>query len=145
MKVLIPLDGSECSKSTLAWAAETLDKNTVYFLLSVVPDPMIAEYEIKDAGQYLHEGRDVLEKAGCKVEKTEYVMGDPAEMICRYADDIGVDQVLMGSHGRSGLAKVFLGSVSATVMERCSKPVFVHRNIERIPAKKQKLENVMFS
>jgi nucleotide-binding universal stress UspA family protein len=147
MKVLIPLDGSDCSKATLEWATNTLDKNTQYYLVSVVADPthMIVEYEIQDANRYLTEGHEILKNAGCKVEKTEYVIGDAVEMICRYADEENVDQVLMGSHGRTGIAKVFLGSVSSAVLEHCNKPVFLYRNIERKPEKKQKLEKAMFS
>ena len=132
MKILIPVDGSDCAIATVEWAANTLDKNnTRYYVLSVIPDPMIAEYEIEDASIFLNEARGILEQSGCMVEKTEYLQGDPIEMICRYADDIDADQVLMGSHGRGGVAKFFLGSVSTAVLERCHKPVFLYRNVER--------------
>lgn len=132
MKILIPIDGSESAIATMKWAANTLDKsNTTYYLLCVVDDPMIAEYEIKDALRILEDGKTLLEDAGCTVEKAEFVEGSPANRICAYADDMNVDQVLIGSHGRSGLAKVFLGSVSSEVLERCNKPVFLFRNVVR--------------
>lgn len=132
MKILIPLDGSDSSTSTLKWASKTLDKTaTEYYLLSVVDDPMIAEYEIQDATKILEAGKALLEAAGCKVAKAEYVMGSPPNRICDYADEMDVDQVLVGSHGRTGLAKVFLGSVSSAVLEHCNKPVFLFRNVVR--------------
>ncbi len=135
MRILLPVDGSECAKSTLEWACKTLDKaNTQYVLLSVVTDPMIAEYEIEDAIRILKEGRNYLESNGCRVEKAEYVVGDPVESICKYAVEQDVDQILIGSHGRSGLPKLLLGSVSTGVLERSQVPVFVYRNIERKPA-----------
>ncbi len=133
-KVLIPTDGSDCSKATLNWAIKTLDKaNTEYHLLAVITDPMIAEYEVEDAKKIMAEYKSTLEASGCTVADMEYVMGDPAESICNYAKKQKMDQVLMGSHGRTGLAKVFLGSVSSAVMERCEVPVFLYRNVQRAP------------
>lgn len=141
MKILIPLDGSDSSVATLNWAASTLDKeNTNYYLLSVVDDPMIAEYEIQDAVKILNKGKALLEEKGCKVKKAEYVQGSPAESICNYADEMDMDQVLIGSHGRTGLAKIFLGSVSTSVLEHCNKPVFLYRNVERSEKPSPKME-----
>ena len=145
MKVLIPIDGSDCSRDTIQWAINTLNKDqTEYYLLSVIADPMIAEYEIEDANKFLDEARGELESANCKVEKAEYLMGTPAETICNYADEMDVDQVLIGSHGRTGLAKVFLGSVSTAVLEHCHKPVFLYRNVERKPGEKVHFDKIMF-
>ena len=43
MKILIPVDGSDCAKATLDWGIGTLAHDTTeYYLLSVVADPMIA-------------------------------------------------------------------------------------------------------
>lgn len=135
MKVLVPIDGSDCAKETLSWAARALDKqNTQYYLLYVVElGPGIAHdvYEVQDAQNFLQEGEELLKNQGCHVAKTNYVIGDPAGVICRYADEVQVDQVLMGSHGRTGLAKLLLGSVSSQVLEKSSKPVFVYRNVTR--------------
>lgn len=133
MKVLIPVDGSDCARDMLKWAAETLDKRiTHYHLVSVVTDPMIAEYEIRDSNRHLTQARELLEAHGCHVKSAVYIQGDdPAESICDYAEELNVDQVLMGSHGRSGMAKALLGSVSVRVLQRCSKPVFIYRNPQR--------------
>ena len=132
MKVLIPVDGSDCARDMLHWAAETLDKkNTQYYLLSVVADPLIAEYEIRDANRYLTQGRTFLEAYGCHVKDAVYIQGDPAQSICDYADEMNVDQILIGSHGRGGIAKALLGSVSSQVMQCSDKPVFVYRGPQR--------------
>lgn len=135
MKVLIPVDGSESAQATLEWAVHTLDKqNNRFVLLVVIADPMIAEYEVEDGAKVLHQARQYLEANGATVLKSEYVQGDPVESICRYAEEEGMDQILIGSHGRSGVAKLLLGSVSEGVLERSKVPVFVYRNIQKKPA-----------
>ena len=127
MKVLLPVDGSENSRETLAWASTQLCKDVEFYLLTVISEPMVAEYKVEDAKHVLDEARAALEASGCRVEKSEYITGDPVKSICKAADDFGVDQVLMGSHGRSGLARMLLGSVSEGVLEHCSKPVIINR------------------
>lgn len=135
MKVLIPIDGSNASDDTLAWAVNTLDKRTNEFvLLSVVADPMIAEYEIKDAKEMLTDARAFLEGNGARVAKAGYIQAEPVEGICQFALDENVDQILIGSHGRSGLPKLLLGSVSEGVLEHAKVPVFIYRNVTRVPA-----------
>lgn len=49
--------------------------------------------------------------------------GVPHEQIVRFAKSRRVDLVVMGTHGRSGLAKLFLGSVAGRVVAAASCPV----------------------
>lgn len=138
MKVLLPTDGSECSFSTLQWAAETLDKNrTQYYLLYVVsPLPAVMgldatktiEFELEFAAESLKRAEAELRNRGCTVEKIETLTGDPEQEICAYAAAISADQVILGSHGKSGLSKLILGSVSAQILEHCKCPVTIHRD-----------------
>ena len=129
MKILIPVDGSASSKATLSWATSILSKeNAEFYLLAVLSDPMLAEYKLEEASQALFEGKQTLENQGFRVVKTEYVSGDPVVRICQFVDEEGIDQVLMGSHGRRGLAKMLMGSVSQGVLECCKKPVFIYRH-----------------
>jgi nucleotide-binding universal stress UspA family protein len=51
-------------------------------------------------------------------------VGKPAEEIVRLARDEAVDLIVMGTHGRSGLRHILLGSVAETVMRTASCPVF---------------------
>lgn len=134
MKVLVPIDGSSCSINTLDWIADNLDKSkTQYTLLLVIPKSF-SELEDEETDQIdetvrlLKEGRWYLERKGCLVERAEYVLGDPVEAICRYADEMRVDEIVIGSHGFSGGKHALLGSVSSGVFEQCGKPVFVYRN-----------------
>lgn len=141
-KILLPIDGSDAALETLQWVSATYAKETTeYYLLYVIhilQELPMANVEVEDALKALDIAREQLGKTGCRVAKSEYVVSgeDAAKVICRCADDLGVDQVVIGSHGRTGLAKLLLGSVSSGVLEHCKKPVLVHRNKARIPAGK---------
>jgi len=52
-------------------------------------------------------------------------VGKPAREILDYAADNGIDQIVMGSHGRAGLDRTFLGSVAETVTRRAQIPVTI--------------------
>jgi nucleotide-binding universal stress UspA family protein len=42
--------------------------------------------------------------------------GDPRDMINRTAQELGVDLIVMGTHGRRGLTRALLGSVAESVV-----------------------------
>ncbi|WP_331235613.1 universal stress protein [Natronorarus salvus] len=58
---------------------------------------------------------------------TEVVVGRPARAIVEYAEEHDVDHVVIGSHGRSGVSRVLLGSVAESVVRRSPCPVTVVR------------------
>jgi nucleotide-binding universal stress UspA family protein len=51
------------------------------------------------------------------------VFGDPSEEILRYADSENMDLIIMGTHGRKGLERVFFGSVAEKVIKMSPIPV----------------------
>lgn len=58
----------------------------------------------------------------------EVASGDPADAIVRVAQGHEVDLIVMGTHGRTGLAHVFLGSVAEQVVRHASCPVLIARS-----------------
>lgn len=139
MKVLLPIDGSDCSNQTLEWVADTFNQQeTDYYLLFVIPvlpDLNTVEYDIMEATTMLRKAKGILENAGCRVERTEYSLGNVVDQICRYADEIEADQVVIGSHGRTGLSKLLLGSTSIKVLESSHRPVTIHRDVAHSAAR----------
>lgn len=135
MKILLPIDGSDCANQTLEWAAETFEKAQaryyLLFVIPVMPDLNTVEYDIMEANTMLRRSRDMLERAGCRVAGSDYALGDVVDQISHYADEIQADQIVIGSHGRTGLSKLLMGSTSIKVLEHSHRPVTIHRNIER--------------
>ena len=60
--------------------------------------------------------------------------GTPAQTIMDTAGEQGVDLILMGTHGRTGLTHVLLGSVAEHVVRQAPCPVLVIRKAAEIPA-----------
>jgi nucleotide-binding universal stress UspA family protein len=53
------------------------------------------------------------------------VMGVPVQEILKEQKEDEVSLIVLGSHGRSNLAEMFLGSVAEKVVRKCTKPVLV--------------------
>jgi phosphoglycerate kinase len=53
--------------------------------------------------------------------------GDPADEILKYAAEMGVDLIAMGSHGRTGIMRFLMGSVSRKVLDHAGCPVLITR------------------
>ncbi|MFC6988838.1 universal stress protein [Haloplanus sp. GCM10025708] len=70
--------------------------------------------------------RERVGETDCEL-RTELVVGKPEREIVDYVDQEDVDHVVMGSHGRSGLDRLLLGSVAETVVRRVRVPVTVVR------------------
>jgi nucleotide-binding universal stress UspA family protein len=84
--------------------------------------------EIKDRIQKRLEifcQRELMDDPECRdlVASTEVVEGDPAAEILRQADELGVDLVVMGTHGKGLLEHAFLGSVAEKILHRIKIPV----------------------
>jgi len=72
----------------------------------------------------MSEAREITEDYDTRVEM-EHVWGDPVEEITDYVDEHDTDLVIIGSHGRGGVRRFFLGSVAEQVLRRLQIPVTV--------------------
>jgi nucleotide-binding universal stress UspA family protein len=84
--------------------------------------------EIKDRIQKRVETfcqKELMKDPECRdlVASREVVEGDPAAEILRKAEELGVDLVVMGTHGKGLLEHAFLGSVAEKVLHRIKIPV----------------------
>lgn len=86
----------------------------------------------------LKELQKAAEDRGIAVEgRVVDSLDDTADVIVDTADELHVDLVVIGSHGRSGLSKVFFGSVAEKVLEKASMPVLLlHSKDEKKSRKK---------
>ena len=70
--------------------------------------------------------------AGALQAETRLLEGLTAAEIVRFAQDGGYDLIVMGTHGRTGLSRVLLGSVAARVVQTAGCPVLT---VKRTPAR----------
>ncbi len=55
------------------------------------------------------------------------ITGEPASAIARFADDENIDIIVMGTHGRTGLSRLLMGSVAEAVVRHAKCPVLTYR------------------
>lgn len=140
--ILVPVDGSETSYAAVAQAAELAKaiggKITVVQVLAL--DPYIAAEYISAT-----QTNDLIERARTSVLKTLEEaaakfsdLGIPVEAkllegqvvhreIIKEAETSKADLIVIGSHGRTGLKRLFLGSVAQSVLGEAHIPVLVVR------------------
>lgn len=78
----------------------------------------------------LSEGRDAVEAAAAALGdsvQTRVIEGSPGPAICALADETSAAAIVMGSRGRGGLKRAFLGSVSDHVARNANCPVVIVR------------------
>jgi nucleotide-binding universal stress UspA family protein len=138
--VLVGYDGTDRADAALDHALDeypdasftvltVIDPTDVSFSRGpVLPDRPEEWFEDEKAAaeETLEAARERAADRGVDVE-TDHVVGRPASAICEYADEHDVDHVVVGSHGRTGVARVLLGSVAEAVMRRSPSPVTVVR------------------
>lgn len=140
--ILVPTDFSEDAEAALETAEQALalvEADTRVILLHVFHVP--AEYRsygpagsffefTEELSDTLSERMDALAQpfrdAGLKVQ-TLVAEGIPAEVIVHKADEYDVDLIAMGTHGRSGLAHLLLGSTAERVVQHAPCPVLTVR------------------
>jgi nucleotide-binding universal stress UspA family protein len=62
--------------------------------------------------------------------RTEVFSGDPASVILHYAENEGIDMIVMPTHGRKGFSRWLLGEVARKVVTASCKPVLTVREME---------------
>ena len=63
--------------------------------------------------------------------EAQVTAGDPAEAIVRMAEELGIDLIVMATHGRTGLPHILLGSVAEKVLRHAPCPVLTIRQRKR--------------
>ncbi len=80
----------------------------------------------RDAERRLAAAVDKVKRAGVRVQ-AELIAGAPSEEIIRAARRQRPDLIAIGTHGRTGLGRVFMGSVAERVLQRAPCPVLTVR------------------
>lgn len=138
-RILVPFDFSEHSEKAFTWALAMAERwRARLLLLHVVPQPAyppmlmgtyfnVAEFEASLKEDVETRAKEFLGKTGTRTVQVDakVLIGEPFGDICWIAEEEKVDLIVIGSHGRTGLSHVLLGSVAERVVRHASCPVLV--------------------
>lgn len=136
---LVAVDGSELSKKALRRAARFVDaaagdRLTILHVVEPVSPYVRGVYKPELVESVKKIGEEILEEARAYCEEelgvpcqTVLLQGHPPKKIIRYAEENGVDMIVMGSRGLGGLKELFLGSVSHGVVQTSKLPVLIEK------------------
>jgi nucleotide-binding universal stress UspA family protein len=136
--ILVPTDGSPCADRACTYATHLADAlGAQIHVVHVAPadeqpgsdwlrDVAISEADVCDDLFALAAAPEAMPDAEQVVHRTAY-HDDPADGILRYAQEHDVDLIVMGTHGRTGAARLVLGSVAESVLRAATCPVLTLR------------------
>lgn len=139
MKILVPVDGSEISKRSIATAREIGKKfEAKIIILTVIPETGIFEqyptnfpYTVEINKANKERAKSVLADMESDLGdykypiETYYASGNPAGEICKFAKDHDVSLIVMGNRGLGAFSRTLLGSVSSKVLNQSTASVLV--------------------
>jgi len=141
VRILVPLDGSETSERALDVAADFAAAQGAELVLCHVVDLARAAAMSGGEAQLVagclgalrDEGLAILDESERRVAgrarvSTRIVDGSPVDAIERLAAELPANYIVLGSHGRTGLTRLVLGSVAEGVVRAARVPVMVVPN-----------------
>lgn len=141
-RICCPIDFSDASRAALEVAADLARRGGAELVLlhaypipgytfpdgSVVASPRMMQELADQAQRHLEEWKaSAATIAGEGRVTVEKVVGEPAAEIVSFAKGKGVDLLVLGTHGRSGLEHALMGSVAERVVRRAHCPVLTVR------------------
>jgi nucleotide-binding universal stress UspA family protein len=140
-KILFATDFSPSSQAALSTAVSLARESNATLMVVHVQEPPPAfgggetyigptenEHELSDLLSHV-----VPADAGVRVER-RLVVGEPAHQIVELAEENGVDLIVIGSHGRTGIARMLMGSVAEAVVRRAKCAVLTIKQPEHVAA-----------
>jgi nucleotide-binding universal stress UspA family protein len=144
-RILVPTDFSKHSENALAYAAAFAEKfDAELYLLHVVQDlalfvpeaVAVAPPAVPAVEQLTAAVREALDRTIDSHQLRRFTVhaevreGSPFYEVVRFAKEQEIDLVIMGTHGRTGLIHVLLGSVAEKVVRKSPCPVLTVRHPE---------------
>ncbi len=126
-KILVPADGSEYANRAVELAlnlARELGSRVV--ALHVLDEKLIMPFEVLE-----EEGKIILAEVRKRGEEMEVpvdeiiIFGNPRHDMAKITTKSGADLVIIGTHGRTGVEKLLMGSVAENVLKTVNVPVML--------------------
>jgi nucleotide-binding universal stress UspA family protein len=140
-RICCPIDFSDASRAAMQVAADLARRNggTLHLLHaypipgytfpdgSVVASPRMMQELAEGTQRHLEEWRDEAARLGAPSVELVKAIGEPAGEIVSYAAEQGIDLLVLGTHGRSGLEHALMGSIAERVVRKARCPVLTVR------------------
>ena len=146
-RILVPLDGSTCADQALAYAlalakAEEARIDVYAFVdtRAILGREPVNPLEEQHTAAAMGEARRIVAAAVDRATERglhasgRADFGEPAGGIVQRAREIGADTIVMGTHGRTGLERLLMGSVAEKVMRESPCSVMVVKLPRGVPA-----------
>lgn len=132
-KILVPVDFSDCSRAAVEFAARLAKKFGSEFVLVHVVDSYLGTGDllldmVRIQTNFEKEALMELERWAKEIEPKPQVIvriGAPAHEILETAKEIAATVIVIPSHGRSAIARFFIGGVAERVVRHANCPVIV--------------------
>lgn len=143
-KILLPVDFSTAGEAALQMATMLArDSGATLIVLHVEEPPMaygggemyygLVEPDRNELSRMLHE----VKPSDPSIPVVyRLVTGDPATSVVQAAEQENADFIVVGSHGRTGLGRLLMGSVAEAIVRRAQCPVVTVKAPHKAPEKK---------
>lgn len=125
--IMVPSDGSKFALKAEDVAISIAGKfQGKLVVVHIIDEKLINPFEVLE-----EEGKNILEKAALKGEKQGVqvdqvlLVGNPAHDMAKIVEKTGADLVVIGTHGKTGLKKILLGSVAENTIKTVKIPVLL--------------------
>lgn len=134
-RILFPTDFSHTGDAALAFAASLAKEADGRLIIVHVQEAPLAYgggemyYGIPEptTDELLNMLHDIKPTDPSVQVEYRLVTGDPADAVVRLAEDDDVDLIVLGSHGRTGLTRLLMGSVAEAIVRKAHCPVLVYK------------------
>lgn len=125
--IMVPTDGSKCSLKAENIAI-SIAKNfkAKLVVVHIIDEKLIYPFEVLE-----EEGNTILDEAarkgkdeGVDVEQV-LIVGSPAHDMEKIVEKTGADLVVIGTHGKTGIRKILMGSVAESTIKTVKVPVLL--------------------
>ncbi len=144
LSILVPLDGSTLAEQALPLATRIAQRTGSKLRLGLVHQPPVARLDTlgpravasldlairKTERSYLRGVQARLREQGVRLSSAVVLTGTVGPAIATYVSELGIDLVVMATHGRGGLRRAWLGSVADSLIRHLEVPVLLVRPAE---------------
>ncbi|MCO6459591.1 MAG: universal stress protein [Pirellulaceae bacterium] len=134
-KILFPTDFSHSGDAALHFATSLARDSGASLIIVHVEEPPVAYgggemyYGIPEPAT--EDLKRMLEQVKPTDPNVPYehrlITGDPSTAVAKLAESEGVDLIIMGTHGRTGISRLLMGSVAEAVVRRAPCPVLTYK------------------